>query len=411
MIQSTMPTIANPSATRSVPKPLLAIISGPDIASRIRLAKLLATDFEVTVIGSHKGNRESMGGLPYHQYRLERSVNPIGDFVALMQLTRLLLRVKPQIVQTFSTKPSVLGRLAARQAKVPVIVGTVPGMGSIYGDERLRTRLLRYVYERVQRLACQVSTATVFQNEEDLAAFVRRGLVRREAAMVIRGSGVDTDTYRPGSLTEAERAKLRSSLGIDPGVVVVTMVSRIIRSKGVCEFAEAARLLSSNGSSSHHFLLVGEPDLESRDALSKAEWETVQRWVNCLGSRTDVAAILGITDIFVLPSYYREGVPRALLEAAASGKALISTDLPGCRDVVQHDSTGLIVPPRDPKSLADAIAILASDPRRRARLGMAARQLAMNLFNLRDVANTMRQLYLELLDRHQLALESFKGEK
>ena len=399
-----MHTLANLNPTRSAPKPRLAIISGPDIASRIRLAKLLATDFEVTVIGSHKGVPAAMGDLPYRQYRLDRSVNAFGDFVALMQLRRLLLSIKPQIVQTFSTKPSVLGRLAARQAKVPVIVGTVPGMGSIYGDERLRTRLLRYVYERVQRLACQVSTATVFQNEDDLAAFVRRGLVRRKAATVIRGSGVDTDAYRPDSLTPGERAELRSSLGIRPGVLVVTMVSRVIRSKGVCDFAEAARLLSSDGSSSHHFLLVGEPDLDSRDALNKTEWETVQRWVDCLGSRNDVAAILGITDIFVLPSYYREGVPRALLEAAASGNALISTDLPGCRDVVQHDSTGLIVPPRDAKRLADTISTLANDPRRRARLGMAARQLIVTQFDLRHVANTMRQLYLELLDHQQLAL-------
>jgi glycosyltransferase involved in cell wall biosynthesis len=180
------------------------------------------------------------------------------------------------------------------------------------------------------------------------------------------------------------------------------MVTRIIRSKGVGDFGEAARLLRG-GSTADHFLLVGEPDVESRDALNNSEWDSLQRSVHSLGTRTDVAAILGITDVFVLPSYYREGVPRALLEAAASGKALITTDLPGCRDVVRHDSTGLIVPPRNPKRLAEAIASLAIDPGRRVRLGLAARQFAVTRFDLHKVAAAMRQLYLDLLDRQFVA--------
>jgi glycosyltransferase involved in cell wall biosynthesis len=384
-------------------KPRLAIISGPDIASRIPLAQLLASDFDVTLIGSKKSDSESMGGLLYRQYPLERSVNPIADLLALTRLSRVLLKIQPDIVQTFSTKPSVLGRIAARRAKVPVIVGTVPGMGSIYGDERTRTRLLRFTYERMQKLAGHGST-TVFQNEDDLDAYVTRRLVRRESAVVIRGSGIDTDNYRPDMLTPPERAELRSRLGIAEGAVVVTMVSRVIRSKGVMDFGQAAQLLSGD-STSYHFLLVGEPDDQSREALSKAEWELVQRSVHCLGTRTDVAAILGITDIFALPSYYREGVPRALLEAAACGKSLISTDLPGCRDVVRHDVTGLIVPPRDPRRLADAIAKLANDPSRGARLGVAARNLAVTQFDLRKVAATMRQLYLDLLDRQHPGLD------
>jgi glycosyltransferase involved in cell wall biosynthesis len=404
MAPSIVPTDGVAEIGRATTKPQLALISGPDIASRISLAKLLAADFGVTIIGSKATATDSMGGLPYREYHLARSVSPIGDIRTLTQLTTVLRTLKPQIVQTFSTKPSVLGRLAARQARVPVIVGTVPGMGSIYGDERVRTRLLRFTYERLQKVACQGST-TVFQNQDDLDEYIRRRLVRREAATVIPGSGVDTDAFRPDSLTAEASAELKLSLGIEPSAVVVTMVTRIIRSKGVGDFGEAARLLRG-GSTQYHFLLVGELDVESREALDKAEWDSLQRSVHCLGTRTDVAALLGITDVFALPSYYREGVPRALLEAAASGKALITTDLPGCRDVVQHDSTGLIVPPRNSKRLAEAIASLVSNPSRRVRLGRSARQLAVSRFDLRVVAATMRRLYLELLDRQSGVVET-----
>lgn len=397
MAATTVPTDRSAGIDRPASKPKLGLISGPDIASRISLATLLSADFDVTIIGSKPNESNTLSGLPYRQYRLMRSVNPAGDVRALVQLTRILRALKPQIVQTFSTKPSVLGRLAARRAKVPVIVGTVPGMGSIYGDERVPTRLLRFTYERLQKIACQ-GTTTVFQNEDDLDEYVRRRLVHREAATIIPGSGVDTDTFRPDLLTTEGRAGLKASLGIRDDAVVVTMVSRIIRSKGVSDFGEAARILSGD-STSYHFLLVGEPDAESREALDRAEWDSLQRSVHCLGTRTDVAALLAVTDIFALPSYYREGVPRALLEAAASGSALITTDLPGCRDVVMHDSTGLIVPPRNPKMLAEAIASLARDPDRRERLGREARRLAVNRFALHKVAAAMRLLYWELLGR------------
>lgn len=396
---SLKPTASETADRRTAPpKPGLAIISGPDIASRLPLAKLLARDFEVTLIGSHNFASSTLGGLQYRFFRLDRSLNPPLDLVALVQLRRLLSDLKPRVVQTFSTKPSVLGRLAAARAKVPVIVGTVPGMGSIYGDDRVVTRLIRGVYELAQREACRVSNLTVFQNDDDLTQFVGRRLVRREAATVVRGSGVDTEAFRPDAMTVEERRQLRSSLGISERAVVVTMVTRVIRSKGVLDFAEAATLVRA-GPLPLEFLLVGELDTESRDALSRGEWTSVQRHVRCLGTRTDVPAILGITDVFALPSYYREGLPRALLEAAASGIALIGTDLPGCRDVVIDGVTGLMVSPRDPCNLAEAIRRLAADRAMRERMGAAARLLAVENYDVRNVARAMSELYVRLLDQ------------
>ena len=379
-------------------KPRLAIITGPDAASRWPLVDILKRDFEITLVGSKpEANGYSAPRLGYRYYKLARSINPLSDFQSTRQLLRILSKVKPDVVQTFSTKPAVLGRLAASLARVPVIVGTIPGIGSLYGDNRIRTRLIRYIYEGLQKLVCKLSAMTIFQNEDDLAEFVARGLVSAKKAMVVPGSGVDTTIYRPDAASAEERMALRSDLGVPPNAPIVTMISRVIRSKGVCDFAEAARLLSMPANDTPYFLLVGEPDMENRDALNATELEVVQRWLHCLGARTDVVAILGITDVFVLPSYYREGVPRALIEAAASGKALITTNYPGCRDVVEHDLSGLIVPPRDPKSLAQAIDSLLSDPSRRKRLGAAARQVAVAKFDLQIVANRLCQLYIKLL--------------
>jgi glycosyltransferase involved in cell wall biosynthesis len=362
----------------------------------------LTRDFEVTLVGSQPGtNSYSSPSTHYYSYKLERSLNPISDVLSVRMLLRILSKVKPDVVHTFSTKPSVLGRLAASIARVPVIIGTIPGIGSLYGDNRIRTRIVRYAYEWTQRLVCRLSAMTVFQNPEDLAEFVARGLVGKKRAMVIPGSGVDTALYRPNGFSAEDSKALKSQLEIPPGALVVTMISRIIRSKGVCDFAEAARLLTVSGTRPAHFLLVGEPDVENRDGLTAAELRVVQNRLHCLGKRNDVVAILGITDIFVLPSYYREGVPRALIEAAASGKALITTDSPGCRDVVEHDISGLIVPPRDPISLAEAIDSLLSDPMRRNRLGAAAHQVAVAKFDLQIVANSLSHLYMRLLARSE----------
>ena len=236
-------------------KPRLAIITGPDAASRWPLVEVLARDFEVALVGSKPQATAHVS--KYFEYKLERSISPIGDLLATSGLLRILLKIRPDVVHTFSTKPSVLGRLAARMARVPVITGTIPGIGSLYGDNRIRTRLIRYVYECLQKAVCRLSAMTVFQNDDDLAEFVARRLVSSKRAMVIPGSGVDTAVYRPDSVSAEEVKAVRNELGIPPSALVVTMISRVIKSKGVCDFADAAQLLSSSATEAPYFLLVG----------------------------------------------------------------------------------------------------------------------------------------------------------
>jgi Glycosyl transferase 4-like len=171
-------------------KPRLAIITGPDAASRWSLVEVLARDFDVTLVGSKfEANGPALPGFKFRYYKLERSINPLSDLLSTWQLVRILSTVKPQVVQTFSTKPAVLGRLAARLTRVPVIIGTIPGIGSLYGDNRIRTRLIRYIYEGLQKVVCRLSAMTIFQKQRRPSRIRRPRVGKREASNGDSGIG------------------------------------------------------------------------------------------------------------------------------------------------------------------------------------------------------------------------------
>jgi glycosyltransferase involved in cell wall biosynthesis len=314
-------------------------------------------------------------------------------------LVRELRALRPHIVHTYDSKPSALGRLAAWIAGVPVIIGTLPGMGSLYVDERAVTRLSRVIYETVQRVASRMADLTVLQNQDDLNDFLaRRVLVSSKAMLLSGGSGVDTERFRPQRLTPSDVIRRRATLGVNDGTLVVTMVARIIRSKGALEYAAAANRIRREFQQVR-FLLVGADDHGSRDSLNEAERLAVAQGVDCLGHQADVADVLAITDVFVLPSFYMEGMPRALLEAAASGLPIITTDIRGCRDVIEDGVSGILIPPRDAEALATAVLGLLRDPVRRSRLGHQARVRAVNDFDVSAVAGRLLSVYLGQLRR------------
>jgi glycosyltransferase involved in cell wall biosynthesis len=277
-------------------------------------------------------------------------------------------------------------------------VGSLPGLGSLYvaGKASLPRRLLRGVYENLQRLASRSADLTIFQNQDDAREFVSRGVVASRKATIIPGSGVRTEVFDPARVTSAERQEVRASLGVPPDAVLVTMVSRIMRTKGVGDFAAAARTLRESHPRAH-FLLVGQRDETSMDRLTAAEWHDLQSAVHCPGSRRDVPHILAASDIFVLPSYYREGIPRALLEAASMGLPIVTTKSPGCAEVVDDGVNGFLVPVRDPQALAAAVGRLLSDAASRRRCGAASRRLALDRFDLNAIAQQTRSLYRRLL--------------
>lgn len=379
-------------------KPRVLVIGGCDVDQRIDLMRALSDRFSFAAAGSAPELEPafSRAAMPFHFYPLRRGLSPLGDLRSFWRLARLVRQLRPEIVHTFDTKPSVWGRLAARLAGAPIVVGTLPGLGSLY--TAARAGIVRRVYERLQRWSSAAADATVFQNRDDLRQFVAAGIVPERRASVIPGSGVRTDVLVPELVSSATRRRLRREWGAGADSVVVTMVSRVMRSKGVLDFAAAAEAVRREHPAAV-FVLAGPLDRESLDRLSSDELERVRRSVHWIGARTDIPAVLRASDIFVLPSYYREGIPRVLLEAAAMALPLVTTRSPGCSAAVEHDRTGLLVPLKDPVALAVAVARLVADPGLRHRLGQAARVTACREFDLAVVAGRVGNLYDDLLQR------------
>jgi glycosyltransferase involved in cell wall biosynthesis len=388
-----MPT---PDSSRLQPKVL--IVGSEDVHARIELMRGLADTYALEAAGTARDLAPAFArsGFPYHCYPLVRGVGPFSDLYALVALWRLMDRVRPHIVHAFDTKPGVYACLAARLAGVPVVIGTVTGLGSLYGEDGLHPQIVREVYEKLQRLASQHADLTVFQNEDDREEFVSRRVVPAGKAALIAGSGVPTDILDPARISDAERQQVRESLAIPADALLVTMVSRVIRSKGVEEFAAAAQQVRQRLPEAH-FLLVGPADKDSVDNFSARELGEFSRVVNWPGARKDIPQVLAASDLFVLPSYLREGIPRVLLEAASMGLPLITTDSPGCNDVVENGVNGCLVPARDPGALSQAIVDLLGQPEVRQRFGRASRRRAVERFDLSVVVAQTSKYYRELL--------------
>jgi glycosyltransferase involved in cell wall biosynthesis len=359
--------------------------------------RVLSRDFDLYAAGTDARLAASFAeaGFRFRYYRMSRLANPVVDGWAVWQLVRMFRADRPAIVHTFDTKPGVWGRLAAKLAGVPVVIGTLPGLGSLYSEPNWKGRLIRPLYEQLQRLVSRWVDLTIFQNADDAREMERRGVVPPGRTAIISGSGVRTDVFTPPRSRDGE-VPLRAELGVPEGRMVVAMVSRILRSKGVLEFAAAARRVQQV-EPGIAFLLVGQADVESLDALSADELRQLRESVIWAGWRGDVKDILALSDVFVLPSFYREGIPRVLIEAAATGLPLIAVDGPGSREVVEDGVNGVLVPPRDSAAIAEAVLRLARAPELRARLGERSRERAVSRFDLAVVAEETRSLYEALL--------------
>ncbi len=382
----------------SLPKVLL--VGGPDVNARLELMHSISDTFEMSALGSLPALREkfSSEGFEYTSYTLGRGTNPFLDLFTLGQLVFIFRRLKPEIVHTFDTKPCVWARLAARLAGVPVIIGTLPGLGSLYSTDSFKNRLLRSLYQGLQSLACRFSDITIFQNHDDERQFIAAGIVSTQKSIVILSSGVSTDVFSPSQVTDTQKARLKNELGLRPEEVIITMISRVIRSKGIFEFMTAAQEVKRNCPNAH-FLLIGPEDNENLDRLNTEELRQLKEIVDWPGSRRDIPAVLAISDIFVLPSAYREGIPRVLLEAASMGRPIVTTDSPGCNEVVENEVNGLLIPVRDADALSQAILRLVQQPELRQRFGQVSRQRAVERFDISAVAAQTRAVYQQLLTR------------
>ena len=300
-------------------------------------------------------------------------------------------------MHAFDTKAGVWGCLAARLAGVPSAVGTVNGLGFLFRSDTWKQRLLSKSYQALQALACAASSATVFQNPDDAQVFVEAGMARREKVVLVPGSGVRTDRLDPTRFSPEARASLRAALGIAPTDVVAIMVTRVIRSKGVLDLLAAARALRTTHPRLR-FVLVGAHEPGSMDRLSDAELASLGQELLWLGPRDDVPALLAAADLMAFPSGYGEGIPRVLLEAAALALPIVTTDSPGCREVVEPGVNGLLVPIGDGRRARRGRGEACRRPGAAAAASAAnGRARAIERFDLGVVVERTRRLYRELL--------------
>ena len=318
-----------------------------------------------------------------------RSVNPIREVFVLWALWRLYLREKPDIAHHFTIKCVVYGGLAARAAGTHGVVSAIEGMGYVFSSKEFLARMLRPLVCRLLRFAMSGRKGRLtVHNLEDRNDVVDAGLIDASQVRVIAGTGIDTQQYKPR--TEAVCASGRTAS--------IVFAARLLWDKGVGEFVQAAQALRAEGLDIQ-FLVAGEPDAGNPGSV-REEQLTVWREegnVTLLGHVQDMAALMATADVAVLPSYYREGLPRTLIEAAAAGLPIVTTDAPGCRDVVEDGVNGFVVPARNGTALAAAIRKLVLDPALAARMGAASRQKALAQFDERIVLASTLAVYRELV--------------
>jgi glycosyltransferase involved in cell wall biosynthesis len=322
-------------------------------------------------------------GFPWHPVAVHRASRaPWREAKALVDIGRLYRRLRPDIVHHVTPKPVLYGTIAARITGVPAVVNAISGMGHAFADE---SGLVHGALQRLISAGYRVAlrhprTRVIFQNVDARADFIRRGWVRASETVLIRGSGVDVASFTVEARPER--------------VPVVVLAARLLRTKGVGEFVAAARMLLTDGVRAR-FVLVGEPDSGNPATVTEAElraWVadgTVEWW----GHRTDMPRVLEDADIACLPSYYPEGLPKSLIEAAAAGLPIVTTDQPGCREVVRDGENGSLVPPRDPARLAAALRPLLDDRTLRERMGAAGRTRAEAEFTLDQVVRAHLAIY------------------
>lgn len=322
---------------------------------------LQGAGFRVAILapaGPHAEAARALGA-DFHEVGISpRGTSPLDDLRTLRAFRRQLKAIRPRAFLGFTAKPNIYGSLAAHSLGIPVI-NNISGLGSTFTSRTLLTRLVTVLYRAALR-----RSATVFlQNPDDRKLFEDGGIVRHDQAALLPGSGIDLGRFAPRARPRGKRE------------FTFVLAARLLWDKGIGEFAAAAARVRASGEPAR-FQVLGIVEPDSRAAVPLAQLEQWQHdgAIEYLGSTDDVRATIGAADCVVLPSYYREGVPRALLEAASMAVPVITTDSPGCREALDDGVTGLLCAPRSVDSLVAAMErMLAMPGAERARMGRAGR--------------------------------------
>ncbi len=314
-----------------------------------------------------------------HYPIIRNSLNPFKELYTIDTLKKLLREIDPDIVHSFTHKPNIYGAFSAPKHHIQ----TVTGLGSYFIDNSLKALFVRTIIENLYRQTAKKSDRVIFQNSDDMELFIKKRITPKSRARLVRSSGIDTKFFSPTKASD----ELRDIAKIEDDKPIVLMIARVILDKGVQEYIQASNLLKDKA----HFLYIGDIDIGNKSAFNP-NWGAVRY----LGFKDDVKEWIALSDIVVLPSY-REGVPRTLLEASSMGKALVATDVAGCREVVKENINGLLVPAKDYQALANAMNTLIEDKDMRKRFGEMSRKIALDEFDVQKVVEAYLAIYKEVL--------------
>ena len=354
---------------------------------RLSLARELRAQGHEVLLLSPPGNFQKLlqeNGFEWIPFPLSRQgINPFSEVWALIRLVGLYQRLQPDVVHHFTAKSVIYGSLAAHLLHIKGIINSITGLGHLFIDPGRITRILQFVAKLLYQISLR-GTQVIFENPEDRDIFIRNRLLNADQTHLIMGTGVDVEKFRPTT-------KNRS-------IPVVLFSSRILATKGLPEFIDAARILLKEKGLKARFAIAGTTDPGNPASISESQIETWKQSgiVEWWGWQDDMPATLSQADIFCLPSY-REGVPNALIEACACGLPIVTTDVPGCRDVVTHGLNGLLVPLRNSAALADALETLLANADLRHSMAIVGRQIAVNKFSLAKVNAETLVVYKKIL--------------
>jgi glycosyltransferase involved in cell wall biosynthesis len=358
------------------------------------LLALRGRGFRVSAAGSGDAAPFLRAGIDYHPFHFSRFVSLRSDWAAFKAISKIIAENRPAIVQCFDTKLNVLVPLAARIHADVAVVNTINGLGWLYSSPRALA--LRPIHQVFQRSASRAAAVTVFQNRDDWTFFERRRMVG-DGNCLIPGSGIDIRGFEQAVSKGPPPCELRKELNLGDAEVVMT-VTRMTRQKGIPTLLQAAALVHRRRPGVR-FVLVGPRESEGPFAVTQAEIDRHSPYVMALGRRSGIPALLGMADVFAFPTEYLEGVPRALLEAAAAGRPIVTTRMPGCSDVIRDGWNGFLVPPRAPGPLAERIVDLLSHRDNAEKMGARAAHVARKEFSLEITVDRYATVYEGLLSR------------
>jgi glycosyltransferase involved in cell wall biosynthesis len=377
--------------------PHVLYVGGEDHHLRIpAMLALRGHGFQVTAAASGAAEPFVQAGISFHAFQLERFINPLADWRTLNSLTQMLRDVRPDVVQSFDSKLSLLLPLAARQVRDVAVIRTINGRGWIYSSKAPLAMALRPVYRAMHWMGAPFVAATVFEIREDQAFFKRHNLLRGGRSVHVPGAGVDIAGFEAALATGATAAQLRQELGLGDARVVIC-VTRMTRQKGIPSLLKAAAIVHRT-QPDVRFLLVGPRQSEGPLAISEAEIARHAPYVMATGPRPDVPALLRLAEVFAFPTEYREGVPRVLLEAALAGVPIVTTGIAGCSDVVRDGWNGLIAPPHAPAAMAAKIVAMLEHRELAQTMAARARDVVKEGFGLSLVVAQQAALYRDLVN-------------